>query len=126
MKQSLWGWVLFCILSTAHLRLWPDRNHLTPRNNEGSHRRVVAGRHHHVTDNSTGKIARAQRASSTGFYELPSDLSGEVHHQGDRSGFGDQTKIAELLVNQPATIDFTLTVQSSSVTVDVSALRRRR
>lgn len=37
------------------------------------------------------------------------------------AGFGEQTKAAELLVNQPASIDFTLTVQPSSVTVDVSA-----
>ena len=37
------------------------------------------------------------------------------------AGFGQQTKSAELLVNQPATIDFTLSVQSSTVTVDVSA-----
>jgi hypothetical protein len=37
------------------------------------------------------------------------------------SGFGDQTKLAELLVDQPATIDFALTMQSSMVTVDVSA-----
>jgi hypothetical protein len=36
------------------------------------------------------------------------------------SGFGNQTKTAELLVNQPATIDFTLSVQASTVTVDVS------
>ncbi|HTW81198.1 MAG TPA: TonB-dependent receptor [Terracidiphilus sp.] len=35
-------------------------------------------------------------------------------------GFGVQTKSAELLVNQPATVNFTLTVQSSTVTVDVS------
>ena len=39
----------------------------------------------------------------------------------NRSGFGNQTKTAELLVNQPATIDFALTVQASTVTVDVSA-----
>ena len=37
------------------------------------------------------------------------------------AGFGDQSKTAELLVNQPATIDFTLTIQASTVTVDVSA-----
>ena len=36
-------------------------------------------------------------------------------------GFGDQSKSAELLVNQPATVDFTLTVQANTVTVDVSA-----
>ncbi len=38
------------------------------------------------------------------------------------SGFGTQTKSAELLVNQPATIDFALSVQASTVTVDVSAV----
>lgn len=36
------------------------------------------------------------------------------------TGFGTQTKEAELLVNQPATIDFALSVQSSKTTVEVS------
>ena len=37
------------------------------------------------------------------------------------NGFGSQSKTAELLVDQPATIDFTLSVQASAVTVDVSS-----
>ena len=37
------------------------------------------------------------------------------------SGFGKQTKTAELLVNQPATIDFTVTVQTTNEVVNVSA-----
>jgi hypothetical protein len=36
-------------------------------------------------------------------------------------GFGTQSKSAELLVNQPATIDFALTVSESTVIVDVTA-----
>jgi hypothetical protein len=36
-------------------------------------------------------------------------------------GFGSQSKIAQLLVDQPATINFALTVQSSNEVVDVSA-----
>jgi hypothetical protein len=36
------------------------------------------------------------------------------------AGFGEQSKTAELLVNQPATIDFALSVQSNSITIDVS------
>jgi len=36
-------------------------------------------------------------------------------------GLGAQSKTAELLVDQPATIDFKLSIQSSLVTVDVSA-----
>ncbi|MBB6144169.1 hypothetical protein HNQ77_002121 [Silvibacterium bohemicum] len=37
------------------------------------------------------------------------------------TGFGNQTKTAELLVNQPATIDFTVSVQASSEVINVSA-----
>ena len=36
------------------------------------------------------------------------------------AGFGSQTKHAELLVNQPATIDFTLSLQATDVVVDVT------
>ncbi|HVT96010.1 MAG TPA: TonB-dependent receptor [Acidobacteriaceae bacterium] len=37
------------------------------------------------------------------------------------TGFGDQKKTAELLVNQPATVDFSLTLQSTAQVVNVSA-----
>jgi hypothetical protein len=37
------------------------------------------------------------------------------------TGFGDQKKTAELLVNQPATIDFMMTVKATAVVVNVSA-----
>src|SRR5205807_6706323 len=36
------------------------------------------------------------------------------------SGFGTQSKGAELLVNQPATINFALSVQESKTTVEVT------
>lgn len=36
-------------------------------------------------------------------------------------GFGEQTKAAELLVNQPATINFALTIKSSDTVVDVTS-----
>jgi hypothetical protein len=36
-------------------------------------------------------------------------------------GFGTQSKSAELLVNEPATVDFSLTVTESNVVVDVTA-----
>jgi hypothetical protein len=37
------------------------------------------------------------------------------------AGFADQSKRAEILVNQPATINFALSIQASATTVDVSA-----
>ena len=36
-------------------------------------------------------------------------------------GFGDQSKVATLLVNQPATVNFTLGLQSSVEVVNVTA-----
>jgi hypothetical protein len=37
------------------------------------------------------------------------------------AGFGDQSKIAELLVNQPATVNFTLSLQSNNEVLNVTA-----
>jgi hypothetical protein len=60
-------------------------------------------------------------ATSAGLYVFTQIPPARYTITASASGFGDQTKAAELLVNQPATIDFSLTVQASSVTVDVSA-----
>jgi hypothetical protein len=54
-------------------------------------------------------------------YEFPQIFPAKYAITVTAAGFGEQSKTAELLVNQPATVDFTLSVQSSSVTVDVSA-----
>jgi hypothetical protein len=73
-----------------------------------------------LLDKGNGKILKAI-SNGSGLYQFaqipPSHYSIEV----SASGFGNQTKTAELLVNQPANIDFSLTVQASAVTVDVSA-----
>ncbi len=45
---------------------------------------------------------------------------GTYRIQADAAGFSTQAKQAELLVNQPATINFLMAVQASSATVDVS------
>jgi hypothetical protein len=60
-------------------------------------------------------------ASSTGLYSFPQIPPAKYTITVTASGFGSQSKSAELLVDQPATIDFTLTVQSSTETVDVSS-----
>jgi hypothetical protein len=58
--------------------------------------------------------------NSVGFYVFSQLSPARYVITVSASGFGNQTKTAELLVNQPATIDFTLSVQASTVTVDVS------
>jgi hypothetical protein len=81
---------------------------------------LVAGATIILTDNSTGKTM-STTASSMGLYDFLQIFPAKYTIKVTAAGFGEQSKTAELLVNQPATIDFTLTVQSSSVTVDVSA-----
>ena len=60
-------------------------------------------------------------ADSTGNFTFAQIPPAKYTIKVSASGFGDQTKTAELLVNQPATINFELTVQSTTETVDVSA-----
>ena len=120
MKRSLWGWVLLCTLSAVNLAL--SQNATTSlrgvvKDPSGA---LVSGATITLTDSSTGKTF-STTASSTGLYEFPQIFPSKYTIKVTAPGFGEQSKIAELLVNQPATIDFTLTVQSSSVTVDVSA-----
>ena len=59
-------------------------------------------------------------AGSTGFYIFPQIPPARYSITVSASGFANQTKIAELLVNQPASVDFTLSVQVTAETVDVS------
>jgi hypothetical protein len=60
-------------------------------------------------------------ANSAGFYVFPQIPPAAYSIIAAAVGFAEQTKTAELLVDQPATVDFTLTVQASQITVDVSA-----
>jgi Carboxypeptidase regulatory-like domain len=76
------------------------------------------------------KIALADEATGHSF-ETMSGASGEYNFAQippakyvitvTAAGFGDQRKSAELLVNQPATIDFTVAVKASEVIVNVTA-----
>lgn len=120
MKQSLWGWMLLCILALsapAFGQIASTSLRGTIKDPSGA---LVAGATVTLTDNATGKSFSAT-SNSTGSYGLTQLFPAKYTIKVNAPGFGEQSKTAELLVNQPATIDFTLTVQSSSVTVDVSA-----
>ena len=63
----------------------------------------------------------SQFANEQGEYRFPQLAPGTYLITVSSSGFGTENKKAELLVDQPATVNFSLTIQSSTVTVDVSA-----
>ena len=56
----------------------------------------------------------------SGAYEFPQIPPGKYTITVSKGGFGRQVKAAELLVSQPATINFALSVKAINETIDVS------
>ena len=112
--------MLLCILSTVTLAFGQSATTSLRGVVKDPSGALVAGATITITDNATGKTS-STTASSTGFYAFPQIFPSKYTIKVSAAGFADQSKTAELLVNQPATIDFSLSVQSSAVTVDVSA-----
>jgi hypothetical protein len=73
-----------------------------------------------ITDKTVDKTLTAV-TNSSGSYQFPQIPPATYIITVSAQGLGSQSKSAELLVNQPATIDFSLSIQASTVTVDVSA-----
>lgn len=120
MKKSLWGWMLLCILAPLPLAFGQTATTSLRGVIKDPSGALVAGAKITLVDSTKGTSFTAT-AGSTGLYLFPQIPPARYTITVSASGFGDQSKSAELLVNQPATVDFTLTVQASSVTVDVTA-----
>jgi len=115
------GWMLLCILSTAaptFAQFATTSLRGTIKDPAGA---LVPGARVTLTDNSTGQTLAAT-GSSAGQYIFSQVPPAKYTITVSATGFSDQKKVAELLVNQPATIDFFLSIQANTVTVDVSAV----
>jgi len=73
-----------------------------------------------LSDSATDKTL-SEVSNASGVYQFAQIPPARYLITVTASGFGAQSKTAELLVNQPATIDFKLTVEANTVTVDVTA-----
>ena len=73
-----------------------------------------------ITDKSVDKTLTAV-TNGEGTYEFPQIPPAHYLISVTAQGLGSESKTAELLVNQPATIDFKLSMQANQVTVDVTA-----
>ena len=120
MKRSLLGWILLCILSTASLVFSQSASTSLRGTIKDPSGALVSSAKVTISDTDTGR-SYSTAASSAGSYEFAQIPPAKYKITVSAMGFGDQSKLAELLVNQPATIDFSMTVQASTVTVDVSA-----
>jgi hypothetical protein len=119
-KLSLKGWMLVGILSTAIAGFAQSANTSLRGSIKDSKGGLVPGAKITLDDKANGQTLSAT-ANATGEYTFSQVAPAAYSITVSSSGFADQTKTAELLVNQPATIDFTLSVQANMVTVDVSA-----
>jgi hypothetical protein len=112
--------MLLCILSSASLLI--SQTAMTSlrgviKDPSGA---VVPGATITITNQATAQTL-STTADAAGNYQFQQIPPARYTIKVSASGFGDQTKTAALLVNQPATIDFALAVQATTVTVDVSA-----
>jgi len=80
---------------------------------------MIAGADVTLTNAVTDRHLNRATDGRGGYVFSPIDPGG-YRIEVSSPGFGKQVKRAELLVNQPATIDFALTVQGSATTLDVS------
>ena len=81
---------------------------------------AVSGAQVSVEQQQTG-LRRAQTTDNKGEYEFPQLPPGIYTVTVTAQGFAVQSKRAEFLVSQPASMSFTLSVQQSVTTVDVNA-----
>ena len=120
MKRSIWGWILIGILSTVTLSFGQTASTSLRGVVKDPSGALVPGAKITIVDAAKGATFTAT-ATSSGSYTFAQIPPAKYTITVTAPGFGDQSKTAELLVNQPASIDFTLTVHASAETVDVSA-----
>lgn len=81
---------------------------------------VVPGAVIELSNAASGQKLTA-KASGSGDYQLNQIPPATYTITVTAAGFGVQTKTAQLLVDQPATVNFSLTIQSGTEVIDVSA-----
>ncbi|MGD0729993.1 MAG: TonB-dependent receptor [Terracidiphilus sp.] len=111
--------MLCCILSIATLAFGQTATTSLRGTVKDSSGALVPGANVALVDQGTNNKYHAA-SNSAGFYIFPNVYPAHYLITISASGFATQTRTAELLVDQPATVDFTLGVQAATVTVDVS------
>lgn len=81
---------------------------------------VIPGAKITLTNGANGQVFTAT-SDAAGSYTFATIPPATYTIAATAAGFGKQSKIAQLLVNQPATVNFTMTVQATAQVVNVSA-----
>ena len=119
MARQRWFAFLLCALACP-LLLWSQTGLTSLRGTvTDSSGAILAGAAVSLENPATG-FHEAHSTDQNGDYEFPQIPPGKYTITLTKAGFGKQVKTAELLVSQPATINFALTVQATTETVEVS------
>jgi len=119
-KRSHLGAMLFCILFTCSFAFGQSATTSLRGTVKDPSGALVPNATVTLSDAATDKTLVAV-SNSAGYYQFAQIPPAKYTIVVTASGFGSESKSAELLVNQPATIDFALSMQANTVTVDVSA-----
>ena len=120
MKRSHLGAMLFCILFSCIFAFGQTATTSLRGKITDPSGALVPGATVTITNKSIDKTLTTV-SNGEGTYEFPQIAPARYLITVTAQGLGSESKTAELLVNQPATIDFKMTVAGNSVTVDVSA-----
>ena len=119
MKLSRFG-VAGVLLAVGVLPCWAQ-NSTTSLHGRVTDQTSAAVAGAHVTIEDKAKGSKQERVTTEqGEYSFAQVLPGTYTITVTASGFGAQNKLAELLVNLPATVDFALSIREVSEVVNVS------
>ena len=120
MKRSQLGAMLLCILISCSFGFGQSATTSLRGVVKDPSGALVPGATVTITDKSVDKTLTTV-TNTAGSYQFPQIAPASYLITVSAQGLGSQSKTAELLVDQPATIDFSLTMQANAVTVDVTA-----
>ena len=82
---------------------------------------MIANAHISLTNEATA-VRQTTTSDAKGQYQFPQVAAGTYRVTVGAAGFSDQSKMVELLVNQPATLNYELSVQSTMSTITVESV----
>jgi hypothetical protein len=119
-KKSPLGAMLFCILFTCCFAFGQTATTSLRGTVKDPSGALVPNATVTITDKSVDKTLTAV-TNGEGTYQFPQIPPAHYLITATAQGLGSQSKTAELLVDQPATVDFKLSMQANAVTIDVSS-----
>jgi hypothetical protein len=119
-NRLFWTGIVCCILSISAATVFAQTATTSLRGIvKDSSGALVGGASVTLLDQGTGNTYQAQ-TNAAGLYQFPIVTPAKYLITISSKAFATQTRTAELLVDQPATIDFTLSVAAQNITVDVT------